>query len=251
MLWTAFDGWGEAYDRTTDASARAALRQTFLMSTEALQRSSFRDQAAEVIRARIVSGQFAPGEIYSAKTIAEQLGVSATPIREAMLDLANAGLVEPIRNRGFRILTMEDKDLDEVRELRLLLEPPAMTMVVERATDAELEALTPAVEAIEAAARARDVASFLISDKRFHSALLELADNERLARLVDQLRDQTRLLGLEPLAGEGKLFDSAHEHRELLDLLRARKGAAAAELMRVHVEHTRGLWAGLPEGESG
>ncbi|MBS1678272.1 MAG: GntR family transcriptional regulator [Actinobacteria bacterium] len=219
------------------------------MSTESLQRSSLRGQAAEVIRARIVSGQFAPGEIYSANTIAEQLGVSATPIREAMLDLANAGLVEPIRNRGFRILTMEDKDLDEVGELRLLLEPSAMLMVVERAEDAELEALTPAVEKIEATAEERDVAAFLVADKRFHSALLELTRNERLARLVGQLRDQTRLLGLQPLAFEGKLFASAHEHRELLEHLCARDGAAAEKLMRSHVEHTRGLWAGIPEAD--
>ncbi len=120
-----------------------------------------------------------------------------------------------------------------------------MAMVVQRATDSELQALTPA---IEAAARSRDVAELLVADKRFHSAVLELSGNERLARLVGQLRDQTRLLGLEPLAAEGNLFDSAHEHRELLELLRARDSVAAKDLMRIHVEHTRGLWAGLPEG---
>jgi DNA-binding GntR family transcriptional regulator len=216
------------------------------MSHGSLKRSSLRAQASEVIRAGIVAGQFEPGEIYSANTIADQLGVSATPIREAMLDLANSGLVEPVRNRGFRILTMADKDLDEISELRLLIEPPTMRKVVELATDEEIAELDAAVLAIETAASDQDVAAFLVADRKFHLALLDLAGNARLSRLVEQLRDQTRLLGLRGLAVEG-LSASAHEHREILEALRERRADDAVELMRVHLEHTRGVWAGLPE----
>lgn len=212
-----------------------------------LSRTSLRDQAASVIRAEIVAGQFEPGVIYSANVIAERLGVSATPIREAMLDLTNAGLVEPVRNRGFRILTVADRDLEEIVELRLLLEPPAMRKVVDQATDEEIARLDESVTAIETAAAEQDVAAFLVADRTFHLAALQLAGNTRLVRLVDQLRDQTRLLGLRSLALEGNLSASAHEHREILDALRTRRADDAVELMRAHLEHTRGVWAGHPE----
>lgn len=214
---------------------------------KALTTSSLREQAGEVLRASIVAGELAPGEIYSAAALAERLGVSPTPVREAMLDLANAGLVEPVRNRGYRVLEPDEQDLDEISELRLMLEVPAMRKLAERGDDRRLAPLTRTVEAIESAAAEGDLAGFLLADRRFHLALLELAGNRRLVRLVGQLRDQTRLEGLKPLAESGRLMASAREHGELLDALRAGDADRAEALMRQHLEHTRGLWAGRAE----
>lgn len=200
-----------------------------------------------MLRASIVGGELEPGELYSATTLAERLGVSATPIREAMLDLAHAGLVEPVRNRGYRVLTPDEQDLDEISELRLMLEVPAMGMVVERASERDLAALDGVVDAIEARAAEGDLAGFLTVDRRFHLTLLELTGNHRLVRLVGQLRDQTRLQGLKRLAEAGRLTATANEHRAILEALQARDAGAAEGLMRVHLEHTRGLWAGRAE----
>jgi DNA-binding GntR family transcriptional regulator len=208
---------------------------------------SLREQAREVIRARIVAGELQAGEIYSAVTLAESLGVSQTPVREAMLDLATAGLVEPIRNRGFRVLTMSETDLDEISLLRQLLEVPAMELVIQRATDDELSTFDEPVEALERTAEEGDIGGFLVADRRFHLSLLELTGNGRLVRMVGQLRDQTRLMGLHDLATAGKLFASASEHRQLLDSIRARDVATAEEIMRRHLLHTRGIWAGHAE----
>src|SRR3954447_1482145 len=102
---------------------------------------SLREQAQQVIRASILAGELAAGEIYSASTLAERLGVSPTPVREAMLELANGGLVEAVRTRGFRILTADEDDLDEISQLRLMLEVPSMRIVAERASDDEVRAL--------------------------------------------------------------------------------------------------------------
>src|SRR3954464_7400919 len=102
---------------------------------------SLREQAQQVIRASILAGELAAGEIYSASTLAARLAVSPTPVREAMLELANGGLVDPVRNRGFRILTPDEDDLDEISQLRLMLEAPSMRIVAERATDGDLRAL--------------------------------------------------------------------------------------------------------------
>src|SRR3954449_8596546 len=107
---------------------------------------SLREQAQQVIRASILAGELAAGEIYSASTLAERLGVSPTPVREAMLELANGGLVEPVRNRGFRVLAPDEADLDEISQLRLMLEAPSMRIVVERASDQELRGFRDIVE---------------------------------------------------------------------------------------------------------
>lgn len=215
---------------------------------ESLSAVRLRDQAAEQIRAAIVSGEFEAGEIYSATTIADRFGVSATPIREAMLDLANAGLVEAVRNRGFRVLSVGDKDLDEISELRLLMEPPMVRKVTDLATDEQILALEQHVAETEEAAKAKDVPEFVAADRRFHLALLSLAENVRLTNMVSQLRDQTRLVGLQRLAGSGDLDSSAAEHRAIYDAVKHRNGQEAFDLTYAHLEHTRGIWAGLPEG---
>lgn len=213
-----------------------------------LKQTNFREQAKEVIRASIITGELTPGEVYSATMLADRLGVSPTPVREAMLDLASAGLVEPVRNRGFRVLTVADEDLDEITTLRKMLEVPAMRLVSETATDAELEGLTSYADEIEQAAASQDLATFLLADRQFHLTLLSYAGNQRLVWLVAQLRDQTRLSGLKPLAESGQLSPSAAEHRAILDALRARDPDRAESLMRQHLDHTRGLWAGRDEG---
>ena len=209
--------------------------------------TSLRQQAADVIRASILAGELRAGEIYSATMLAQRLGVSPTPVREAMLDLASGGLVEPLRNRGFRVLTPDERDLDEISELRLMLEPIAMRSVVERATDEQLAELEAVVATIVERAEVADVAGFLVADRAFHLGLLELLGNGRLVRLVAQLRDQTRLVGITELAREGNLAASAREHRDILTALRTRDADAAEQLMRRHLVHTRGIWAGRSE----
>jgi DNA-binding GntR family transcriptional regulator len=170
-------------------------------------------------------------------------------VREALLDLANAGLVAPVRNRGFRIVTPSDSDLDEIMEVRLLVEVPSIRKVVERASDAELARLEQVVADIEAAEAARDMTAFLLSDQVFHLGLLELTGNQRLVKLVAELRDQTRLVGLLPLMQEGHLAATAAEHRAILAVVQQRDADEAERLMFAHIRHTRGIWAGRTEPE--
>ncbi len=220
-------------------------------STPTVDRTSVRTQVRRILRAQVASGELQPGEIYSAVVLAKRLGVSATPVREAMLDLASAGLVEAERNRGFRILTVSPEDLDEIVTLRIWLEVPAMSAVIEHADDDEIEALAPLARDIVDAAKRRDVSDFLVADHVFHTDLLRLARNDRLIRLVSDLRDQTQLLGLHRMGRAGQLDRSAKEHVRLLDAIRARDVDAAQAIMRAHLEHARGIWAGMDEADSG
>ncbi|WP_418960701.1 GntR family transcriptional regulator [Streptomyces tritici] len=202
-----------------------------------------RDQVGHALRAALIAGELKPGGVYSAPGLAAELGVSATPVREAMLDLAREGLVEPVRNKGFRVTEVSEKELDQCTELRMLIEVPTVVRITELATTDQLEGLRPLAEEIVAKARAHDLIGYLEADRRFHLTLLGLAGNDRLVETVGDLRKRSRLYGLTGLDEAGKLVSSAEEHVELLDLMLARDVAGVESCMLRHLGHVRSLWA--------
>jgi len=210
-------------------------------------RQSLREQVANVLRAAIVAGQMRPGVLYSVPTLAERFGISATPVREAMLDLAKEGLVDSVRNKGFRVTELSDEDLDDITELRALVEVPTVTQLAPTITDADVAALRPLAQAIVDSAADGDVIRYLDADRSFHLELLALAGNPRLVEVVRVLRAQTRLYGLDLLVEQDGLVSSAAEHHELLDGLQAHDEALVEDVMRRHIRHVRGIWAAVPE----
>ncbi|MER6069546.1 GntR family transcriptional regulator [Streptomyces sp. NPDC001817] len=211
-----------------------------------------RDQVAHALRAALISGELRPGEVYSAPTLAEDFGISATPVREAMLDLAREGLVEPVRNKGFRVTEVNERDLDQYTEIRTLIEVPTVGRITQTASKAELEALRPIAEEIVRAAHDHDLIGYLEADRRFHLSLLALSGNDRLVETVGDLRKRSRLYGLTALDQRGELIPSAQEHLELLELMLSGDAEAAEQCMTRHLGHVRSLWAqGKTDGADG
>lgn len=206
-------------------------------------RERLRDQVAHHLRAALISGELRPGEVYSAPGLAEDFGISATPVREAMLDLAREGLVEPVRNKGFRVTEVNERDLDQYTEIRTLIEVPMIGRITRSASPEELEALRPVAEEIVRAARDHDLIGYLDADRQFHLSLLALAGNDRLVETVGDLRKRSRLYGLTALDERDQLLPSAEEHIELLDLMVAGNAKAAEKCMARHLGHVRSLWA--------
>jgi DNA-binding GntR family transcriptional regulator len=203
-----------------------------------------REEVANVLRGAIISGEMRPGELYSASGLAERFGVSATPVREAMLDLVKQGLVEVVRNRGFKVTEISEADLDEITQIRQLLEPTAAAEAVPHVAAGELTALRSLAAAIVSAAADGNLVSYINADREFHLRLLRAAGNHRLVRIVDDLRAQTRLYGLSALVASGRLVDSAQEHVEMCDLIAAGDAKKLKKLMATHLGHTRREWAG-------
>ncbi|MER6262963.1 GntR family transcriptional regulator [Streptomyces sp. NPDC059688] len=207
------------------------------------RRSSFRERVADALRAALVAGELRPGEVYSAPSLAARFGVSATPVREAMLDLAKEGLVDTVPNKGFRVTAVSDRQLDEYTHIRALIEIPTVVELARTADRVSLEALRPAAREIVTAAVAGDLIAYVEADTRFHLGLLALAGNAHLVEVVADLRKRSRLYGLTALVEAGRLLASAEEHLELLDALLERDAQAVREVMTRHLGHVRGLWA--------
>lgn len=208
------------------------------------ERVSLREQVANALRAAMISGQLQPGVVYSAPALAGTFGVSATPVREAMLDLAKEGLVEAVRNKGFRVTELSDRDLDELTELRMLIEVPTTASLAGRLTQPELAELRGLAAEIETTAAAGDLIAYLEADREFHLTLLAHSGNRHLVDLVASLRSRARLYGLDQLADTGRLVHSAREHVTLVELLERGDAEAAESLVRQHIQHVRGIWAG-------
>jgi DNA-binding GntR family transcriptional regulator len=212
-----------------------------------LKAVSLREQAREAVRTQIVLGELAPGEVQSIQSVAGALGVSITPVREAVMDLAHLGMVEIIRNRGFRVPVLTDHDLDEIFKLRTMLEAPAMAELTELVAGAPLPEFRHLAQQCADGAQDGDLHVFLDTDRQFHLGLLSKLGNRRLVTMVGHLRDQARMLGLHKLADQGGLIASAQEHFGLLDAIESGKADLAALLMRKHLAHSRGIWAGRDE----
>ncbi|RKN21112.1 GntR family transcriptional regulator [Micromonospora musae] len=207
-------------------------------------RENLRDRIGKALRAAIISGKLEPGVVYSAPALGAQLGVSPTPVREAMLDLVKAGLVVTHANKGFRVTEMSEQDLDDLAAVRLLIEPPTVRDVVPVIPKEDFGDLRALAQAIVDAVECGDLVGYIEADHVFHLTLLGYSGNRFLVDVVSDLRSRTRLLGLTPLLESGRLGRSAAEHHELLDLVEARDPSGAELLMRRHIGHVRGLWAG-------
>ncbi|WP_327732064.1 GntR family transcriptional regulator [Streptomyces sp. NBC_00487] len=235
-----------ASQRTGSPSARAASAAA--PPAPALpvlggKKGSYRERVADALRAALIAGELRPGEVYSAPALAARFGVSATPVREAMLDLAKEGLVDTVPNKGFRVTAVTEKQLDEYTHVRSLVEIPTTVGLARTADPVSLEALRPAAREIVAAAAAGDLIAYVEADTRFHLGLLALAGNAHLVEVVGDLRKRSRLYGLTALAESGRLLSSAQEHLELLDALLTRDEAAVHAVMTRHLGHVRGMWA--------
>lgn len=202
-------------------------------------RVTLKDEAVAIVRHALMSGQMQPGRIFSANSLASQLGVSNSPVREAMMALSEKGLLEVVRNRGFRVVEMTVEDQKEVYELRMLIEVTAVGRVADmKLTEADSGWLQQLAEATQTAARPDNMVEYLEADQQFHLGMVGLLHNSRLSKIVENLRDQSRISGSYHLAERGLLADSAAEHGPILAAVLAGDRVAAESLMVQHLSYS-------------
>ncbi|WP_030038896.1 GntR family transcriptional regulator, partial [Streptomyces resistomycificus] len=163
----------------------------------AVQRSSVRGQILDALRTALVAGELRPGEVYSAPALGDRFGVSATPVREAMQQLALEGAVEVVPNRGFRVVRRGTRELAELAEVRSLIEVPVMLRLARTVPVERWGELRPLAEATVRAASSGCPATYAESDRAFHRAMLALSGNDQLVQIAEDLhrRAQWPLVG--------------------------------------------------------
>ncbi|MGW1544681.1 GntR family transcriptional regulator [Streptomyces sp. NPDC002309] len=203
-----------------------------------VQRASVRGQVLAALRAALVRGELRPGEVYSAPALGERLGVSATPVREAMQQLASEGAVEVVLNRGFRVVERDARELAELAEVRRLIEAPVILRLAGEVPSDRWAELRPAAEATVRAASSGCRVTYAEADRAFHRALLGLAGNEQLVRIADDVQHRAQWAMVEASGGRTELVADAAEHAALVDALVLRD----LDAVRVVVEEHFARW---------
>lgn len=205
----------------------------------ALTSRALYEEVAEQLRQRIFQHELAPGSWIDELRIAEEFGISRTPLREALKVLATEGLVTMKLRRGAYVTETSDKDLRDVYHLLALLESDAAGVVAQRASSADLASLQALHDELEHSAGERE--QFFALNERFHMRILELADNRWRMQMVDDLRKVMKLNRHNSLLKHGRIQDSLAEHRAIMAALLAHDPQAAMQATRTHF--TNGLEA--------
>lgn len=191
---------------------------------------SLREEALEEIRTAISVGDLGEDRIFSAAGLAKTLGMSLSPVREAMMSLVADGTVEAVPNRGYRLVPVKTADLDEIVTLRSLLGVPAVRSLCEARDAGTLADLRTAADDAVTAAEAGDRKSFFAADRRFHFLVLSRGLGERAASIGLRLRDQSRVALDEEKPRQADQESAAQLH-ELIDRISAGQADAAAALV--------------------
>ncbi|MFF3223785.1 GntR family transcriptional regulator [Nocardia suismassiliense] len=201
------------------------------MSQDAVDSKS--EQIAAEIRDAIRQGRLERGILYSSRELGERFGASRTPVREALLKLADLGLVKIERNRGARVLGQDGRGIVDLCSLRVLLEPPACRSAAAVMTSRDDEAMLAEYRIMERTADGG--AEYFAADERLHELILQASGNRRLAKVVNELRQTLALDGRHSVPRYQTVDTALKDHWDIVDALRKRDGVGAERAMRKHL----------------
>lgn len=214
------------------------------------QYKPLREVVFETIRNAIISGSLKPGERLMEVQMAERLGVSRTPIREAIRKLELEGLIIMLPRKGAFVADLSVKDLTEVLEIRAALEGLAAGLAVTRISEAEIEELEIITLKFNKAIESDNVEELIALDIQFHEALFKATRNERLVQLNSNLREQVQRFREMYLKKANRSKETAKEHNDLLEAISSRDIGKAEKLARKHVETTENAILKMMEGKN-
>nr|MBL8410239.1 GntR family transcriptional regulator [Dechloromonas sp.] len=208
-------------------------------------------EVAERLRQRIFAHELTPGTWIDEQKLAEQYGISRTPLREALKVLASEGLVELKPRRGCYVTEISRQDLDDIFPLMALLEGRCAVDAVNRAKPADIKELKAIHEKLEAAARDGRIDAFFEANQAFHRRIQEMANNRWLLSVIQDLRKVLKLSRLHSLSLEGRLQQSLEEHRTIMAAFEAQDAAKAEKTMHDHLLSGREALARMLENGKG
>lgn len=209
-----------------------------------------REIAYERLKDALQHADLEPGQVLSETRLSEQLGISRTPVREALRQLAQEGLVQVIPGRAITVAVHSIRSVLDVVHIRSLLEPELVRLTTDVLSSAELKEMKDAVEEMEEACQGGDQVNWSRADTRFHDILGEGCPNRLLGEIVTQMRNRAHhLANIDSQTNPARLLACTKEHREIAEALERKDGLAAANATRRHIEKLKeSLFARLSYG---
>jgi DNA-binding GntR family transcriptional regulator len=211
---------------------------SFAAATSGVRFSTLRDRVIAVLRSAIVLGYLEPGRLYPITWFEKRLDMSRTPIREGLLDLVSHGLVLPVRNRGYKIATLESPEIDEIFRLRELLEVPAHAHAAKTIREDEVRQLRRLFDELDRAADRADALAFVTADREFHLQIIGYGGSRWSQEFVNRLRDQVLIRG--PVVAS--LMKMNKQHAQILSALESGNAVRTRSLAKKHLRDTKRAW---------
>ncbi len=206
-------------------------------SLDATSYLPLRDEVFFTLRDRILKGELSPGDRLMEIPLAEKLGVSRTPVREAIRLLEREGLAITIPRRGAQVARMTEKDLSDVLEVREALDELAAEKACKNMNDEIIEKLSAAIDEFKRAARSDDIKVIVEADEAFHHIIYEAADNPRLLSIVDNLKEQMYRFRFEYIRGEESYDTLISEHLSIIEGLKKKDVDFVKKMMHTHLQN--------------
>ncbi|NLG68228.1 MAG: GntR family transcriptional regulator [Firmicutes bacterium] len=195
-----------------------------------------RELVFEALREAIITGALKPGERLMEVQLADELGVSRTPVREAIRKLEHEGFVVMIPRKGAYVADISLKDVVEIFDVRTALEALAAQLAAERASDEDLERTERILVEYGECVDSGDIARLIEGDTRFHEAIYQMAGNSRLKQMLSLLGEQVMRYRTMTLSHKPRMRKALEEHRRIVEAIAARDAQRAARLAREHIE---------------
>lgn len=196
-----------------------------------------RDLVYTTLRQAILKGELQPGERLMEIQLADKLGVSRTPIREAIRRLEKEGLVTMIPRKGAEVAAISEKMLKDVLEIRMTLEKLALSLAITRASAGDVEALAEAEEAFRGAVDSAELIAMAESDEHFHFIIYRAANNGKLIEILESLKENMYRYRLEYLKDENYRKDLMQEHETIIKAFRERDMETGIRMTEQHIEN--------------
>jgi len=199
---------------------------------------SLKDMAFQSIKAVILSKKLVPGKIYNEQALAKELGISKTPVREALLDLASKGFVTFIPRKGVQINALTEKDVRDLYEVRIALETAIIRCITPNLTDVIMRKIDTIHKKEKEAIKAVDRLGYLRIDREFHLYLASLTGNRYMIASLENIRDLIDWMGFKALTRQERMEEVEHEHEKVIEKLRKGDPKGAEHLMEEHIRIT-------------
>jgi len=199
---------------------------------------SLKERTYDKLKELIITGTLEPGELQNEMRLAEALGVSRTPVREALLELGREGMVVFIPGKGVEICKLTTKQVREVFEIRRIIEGYIIKKITARLTDADIQEIDRSIRNQEKMLRKTERPAFIEYDKQFHLYLASKIGNQQIESILDNLRDQMHLMGIRAVEDDSRMKQVIDEHRTIFSALKEGNPQKAFNALINHLENT-------------